>query len=96
MGEVEARRLDQLALGANVLKEHDQLQLEEDHRINGGTVPFGVLLPCPLADEGEIELGFQVTVEVIPGDEILQRDGNDLIETAGFGRSEHGVLQRGD
>src|SRR4029453_15437154 len=34
MGEVEAGRRDELALGADALEEHDELQLEEDHRVD--------------------------------------------------------------
>ncbi len=40
VGHVQARRLYQLALGADPLEEHDQLQLEEDHRVDAGA-------PCP-------------------------------------------------
>ncbi len=32
----------QKTFGANVLEEHDQLQLEKDDRINGGT-PFACI-----------------------------------------------------
>ena len=51
VGQVEAGRLDQLALGADPLEEHDQLQLEEDDRVDAGSAPLGVELPRPLADE---------------------------------------------
>jgi hypothetical protein len=33
-----------------------------------------------------------MTVEVIPRDEVLQRDGDGLIEATGFGGTEHGAL----
>ena len=33
--EVEAGRLDQLPLGADALEEHDELELEEDDRVDG-------------------------------------------------------------
>ena len=42
MGQVEAGGLDQLALGADPLEEHDQLQLEEDDRVDGGPTAVGV------------------------------------------------------
>ena len=51
VGQVEARRLDQLALGADALEEHDQLQLEEDDRVDAGAAPLGVELLDPLPDK---------------------------------------------
>ena len=47
----------------------------------------------PLADEAQVEPGLQVAVEVVLGNEVLQRDGNRLVEAAGFRRAEHGSLQ---
>ena len=44
MGQVEAGRLDELALGADALEEHDQLQLEEDDRVDAGPAPLGIQL----------------------------------------------------
>ena len=89
VGQVEAGRLDELALGADALEEHDQLQLEEDDRVDAGPAPLGVQLPRPVADEAQVELGFQVAVEVVPGNEVLQRDGDRLVEAAGLGGTEH-------
>ena len=86
VGQVEAGRLDELALGADALEEHDQLQLEEDDRVDGGPAPLGIQLPRPVADEAQVELGFQVAVEVVRGDEVLQRDGDRLVEAAGLWR----------
>src|SRR5262245_29440227 len=42
MRQVEAGRRDELALGANALEEHDQLQLEEDDWVDARTAPLGV------------------------------------------------------
>ena len=39
---------------------------------------------------GEVELRLEVAVEMVGRDEVLQRDGDRLIEAAGFGRAEHG------
>ena len=89
VGQVEAGRLDQLALGADALEEHDQLQLEEDDRVDAGPAPLGVQLPRPVADEAQVELRLQVAVEVVGGNEVLQRDGDRLVEAAGLGRAEH-------
>ena len=44
VGQVEAGRLDELALGADALEEHDQLELEEDDRVDAGPAPFGIPL----------------------------------------------------
>jgi hypothetical protein len=79
VGQVEAGRLDELPLRADPLEEHDQLQLEEDDRIDAGSAAVGVVLRDPLADEAQVEPSLQVRVEVIGGDEVLQRDGNRLI-----------------
>ena len=95
VGQVEAGGLDELALGADALEEHHQLQLEEDDRVDGGPAPLGVELPRPVADEAQVELGFQVAVEVVDRDEVLQRDGDRLVEAAGFGRAEHRGLRDG-
>jgi hypothetical protein len=89
VGQVEAGRFDQLALGADAFEEHDQLQLEEDDRIDGGAAPLGVVLPRPVADEAEVQLGFEVAVEVIGRDEGLERDGDRLIKATWLGRAEH-------
>ena len=93
VGEVEAGRLDELALGADALEEHDELQLEEDDRVDARPAPLGVELPRPVADEAEVELGLQVAVEVAPRDQVLQRDGNRLVEAAGLGGPSIGGLR---
>ena len=54
--EVEAGRLDQLPLRADPLEEHDELQLEEDDRVDAGPTPLGIELLRPVADEAEVEL----------------------------------------
>jgi hypothetical protein len=74
---------------AAALEEHHELELEEDHGVDGGATALGVQLSRPVAHEAQVELGFQVAVEVIPGNEVLQRDGDGLVEAAGFGRAEH-------
>ena len=93
VGQVEAGRLDQLPLGADPLEEHDQLQLEEDDRVDARPAALGIELLDPLPDEAEVELRLQMAVEVVRGNEVLQRDGNGLVEAAGLGRAEHGALR---
>ena len=75
VGQVEACRLDQLALGADALEEHDQLQLEEDDRVDARLAPVGVQLPRLVAHERQVESGFQVAIEGIGRDQLLQQDG---------------------
>ena len=92
VGQVEAGRLDELALGADALEEHHQLQLEEDDRVDGGSATLGVELSCPLADEAQVELALPGGGRSCQGDEVLQRDSDRLVEAAGLGWTEHGVL----
>jgi hypothetical protein len=89
VGQVEAGRLDELVLGAGPLEEHDQLELEVDHWVDTRPVPLGIEPAHPVPDNAEIELRLKVAVEVIGGDHLLQRDGNGLVEEAGFGRTKH-------
>ena len=89
---VERGRFDQLPLGADAFEGHDQLQLEEDDRVDGGAAPLGVQLPGLLSDEAEIELFLQEPVEVGLGNEVLERDGDGLVEAAGLGGTEHNAL----
>jgi hypothetical protein len=90
MGEVERGDLDQLALGADPLEEHDELQLEEDDRVDGGASSLSVQLPRPVADKREAERRVDVPVEVVGGNEVLERDGNGFVEAARFCGAEHG------
>jgi hypothetical protein len=50
---------------------------------------LGVQLPHPLPQEGQIEFGFQMAVEVVAGNKLFERDGNRLVEAAGFRWAEH-------
>ena len=93
MGQVETGGLDELALGAQPFEEHHQLQLEEDHRVDGGAPPVSVALPRPLPDEGQVERGLEVPVEMIPGHQVVQRHGDRFVQAAGLGRAEHGELR---
>src|SRR5829696_1491550 len=89
MGQVQPSGLNQLVLGAEPVEEYDQLELEEDDRINRGTAPLGVELGDPLAHEAQVERGFQVAIEVILRNEVLEGDGNRFVEAAGLGGTEH-------
>jgi hypothetical protein len=68
------------------------LRLEEDHRVDGGPTALGVKIACPLADKAHVELRLEVAIEVARWDQLLQRDRDRLVEAAGLGWTEHGVL----
>ena len=72
----EAVRYDlhQLALGAKVFEEHHQLQLEEDDRVHRRPAAVGVQRGDQLPDEREIQPSLQAAVEVVFGDQILERE----------------------
>src|SRR5687768_8184681 len=89
VGEMQTRGRDQLPLGAEALEEHDELQLEEDHRVDRGPTPSRIAVLHPLADEPEIKLGIEVPVEVVRGDQAFERDRNGLVERATLRRTKH-------
>jgi hypothetical protein len=90
VSQVQAGGFDQLAFGPDAFEDHDELELEEDDRVDARPAPLGVALPRPLPDEAQVEVGFQVAVEIVPRNQVLQRGDHGLIEAAGFGRAEHG------
>ena len=45
VGQVQAGRLDELSFGADAFEEHDELQLEEDDRIDAGPTSLGIEFP---------------------------------------------------
>src|SRR5918993_4845291 len=92
VGQVEAGRRDELPFRADALEEHHQVQLEKDDRVDGGTAPIRIEILRPLANEAQIKLGLQVTVEVVGRDEGFERYGDRLVKAAGLERPEHGVL----
>ena len=61
----------QLALGAQPLEEQDQLELEEDDRVDRGPPQVGGGVVPQVAHEGQIERPLQVPVEVVRRDEVL-------------------------
>src|SRR5215212_9666763 len=65
------RHAQQLALRAEVFKEHDQLQLEKDDRVNRGAAPGGIERAHKLADKGEIQRPVELTIEMIKSYQIL-------------------------
>src|SRR5215213_2976600 len=92
VGEMKAGGFDQLPLGPDAFEEHDELQLEENDGVNGGPSPLRVEILGPVPDEAEVELGLQMTVEVVLGNNGLERDGDRLVESAGLRGAQHGPL----
>ena len=89
MGEVQVGQLQQVPLRANALKEHDELELEEDHRVDARPTTLGVAIPGPLPHEAEFEPASEVAVEVVRRDEGLERDSNWAIQATQLGWAEH-------
>jgi len=89
VGQVQAGDLDQLTLRADPLEEHDQLELEEDDRVDAR--PPAVLIGAADqgADERQIELRLKQAIEVVRGDQGVQRRQYRLVHPTTFGRAEH-------
>ena len=71
MRQVEAGCLDELALGADPLEEHHQLQRKGD-RVDARPAPFGVELSRPRADDPEVQFCLKVVGEVVDGNLLLR------------------------
>ena len=67
-----SRMAHQLAFGAKALEEHDQLQFEEDDRINRGPPSSCIGLLHELAHKREIKRSFQMAVEVILWNQVFK------------------------
>jgi hypothetical protein len=89
MGEVQDGGFHQRALRADASEEHHELELEEDERVDGGTVTRCVQLSDPLPDEGKVEGSLEMPVEVIGGNEAIERDQDTAIQFSFLGRTEH-------
>jgi hypothetical protein len=66
-----SRMTHQLPFGAYSFKKHDELQLEEDDGINGGTTILGIALLHKLTNECQVEGLLQVVIKVIWRNEVL-------------------------
>src|SRR4051794_20571444 len=89
MGQVQAGRLDQAALGAQPLKEENELELEEHHGVDRRPAALGVAVPGPLADEREVQYGVEVPVEVVRRHQAFERDSDGLVERAELRWTKH-------
>jgi hypothetical protein len=89
MRDFETRGLHQLPLGADPFEEHDQVEAEEDDRIDRGATAIGVPLHDPVAHDREIQGRVKLSIEVVGRDELLKGNGNRAVEGAMFGWTEH-------
>ena len=62
----------QLPSGSYPLKKHDELQLEEDDRINRGATSTSIRLLHELPHKGEVECALQVPIEMIVRDQAFK------------------------
>ena len=62
----------ELAVRAQSLKEEDQLQLEENNRVDRRAADPGVRFSNQVTDGNEIERAFQMAVEVTLGHQLLE------------------------
>jgi len=70
--EAISSQAHELSLRAQSLQVQNELELEEDHRVDGGPPVWGVAVLHPVADEGQIEFTLEVTVEVVWGNELVK------------------------
>jgi hypothetical protein len=80
MCQIEIDCLHQLAFRADTFEESDQLQLEENYWVNRWASNIRVILICQSTDKAEIDTLFHLTIEVVLGNQIFQRNGNVLPE----------------
>jgi len=66
------RMTHQETLRTDALKEHHELQLEEDHRINGRATTTCIGLLHELTHKREVEGSLQVPIEVIRRNQVLK------------------------
>ena len=81
----------QLSFRADAVKEHHEVQLEEDHRVNGGATCVSIRLFDQVAHKREIHHAIQMAIEMSGWNEFIKRDHRDRREDTRFG-SHHGCL----
>ena len=88
VGEVQAGGLDQAALRADTFEEPNELELEEHDRIDRRPAAVRIAVRDPPPDKGEVQCRVEVPVEVMGGDEFLERDGDGRVQRAQLGRPQ--------
>jgi len=91
MSQIETGDLDEFALRAEVLEEHDEMELEEDDRIDRGSTARGIAVGDEVTHESEVENVFEVAVEMVVRDGSLKGEQDRTGEIASLGRTEHGT-----
>src|SRR4051812_10188196 len=89
--------LHQPALGAHILEKEDELELEENHRVDAGAARRnGVAVLDQLPDERDVEGALQATVEIILREEFFEREIFERGEVALLNSHHDGATSRGD
>jgi hypothetical protein len=60
-----------LALGAQTVEKHGELELENHDRVDGGSPHRRIAGPDQVTHKGEVERAFDVAIEVVLWDEVL-------------------------
>ena len=84
MCQVEIDRLHQLSFRADPFEKSDELELEENHWINGCTSDVGVELGCQFTDKTEINASFHLAIEIVLRHQIFQADCSEWLELPDF------------
>src|SRR3990172_8844794 len=72
MGPGQLGRLHQAPLRSDAIEKGDQVELEKEHRIDGGAALLLVAVPHQVANERQIQLLLQPAVEVVGWEQRLQ------------------------
>ncbi len=89
MGKVDVHRLHQLSLGANALKEHDELQFEENEGINRRAPHEAVVgILDQVIHKAEIEFRLQLLIEMTGWNQFFKRQSDVFLE-AFLSATEH-------
>src|SRR5437773_1488474 len=95
LGDVEGHGFHELALGAQPVKEEEELQLEKDNRINAVSSALSVLVGDPVADKAQIELCLEPAIEVVLRDELVKRGQHRPVKPAHFRWTQHDACASG-
>src|SRR5438105_3801784 len=87
---MQLRRLHELAFRTQPFEEQQQLEFEKHHGIDAWATNRGILVGDPLPHEAEVQLGLQLTIEVVWREIRLQRDQHRPIELTFLLGTKHG------
>ena len=83
VGQVHCGRLHKVPLRRNALKEGDEVQLEEDHRVDRGSSPFLAPVSHQLTNERQVDTALEPAIEVVGGNQRLQIRLREQLEPLG-------------